>query len=167
MFSLATNICGSDLHMVRGRIPPKVGTVLGHEMTGEIVEVGPDVENFKPGDLVRKIFFSLLLFSFPLSHLPLSSLSSLLSLSSLSFLLSPLSSVNPNFLPLFSLLLSSPNCLSIGFCSLQRSLWSLPKLLPGTHERVSQYQPTRRRYDYVITPFLSPPPCSSLIPLFV
>jgi glutathione-independent formaldehyde dehydrogenase len=50
---IATNICGSDLHMVRGRIPPKVGTVLGHEMTGEIVEVGPDVENFKPGDLVR------------------------------------------------------------------------------------------------------------------
>jgi glutathione-independent formaldehyde dehydrogenase len=53
---IATNICGSDLHMVRGRIPPKVGTVLGHEMTGEIVEVGPDVENFKPGDLVSVPF---------------------------------------------------------------------------------------------------------------
>lgn len=54
---VATNICGSDLHMARGRIPPKLGTVLGHEMTGEVVEVGIDVENFKPGDLVMPILF--------------------------------------------------------------------------------------------------------------
>ncbi len=54
---VASNICGSDLHLVRGRLPPKEGTVLGHEMTGEIVEVGPDVENFKPGDLVRMLWW--------------------------------------------------------------------------------------------------------------
>lgn len=40
---VTTNICGSDQHMVRGRTTAPVGQTLGHEMTGEIVEVGDDV----------------------------------------------------------------------------------------------------------------------------
>jgi NADPH:quinone reductase-like Zn-dependent oxidoreductase len=41
---VATNICGSDQHMVRGRTTAPEGLVLGHEITGEVVEVGPGVE---------------------------------------------------------------------------------------------------------------------------
>jgi glutathione-independent formaldehyde dehydrogenase len=48
---VATNICGSDQHMVRGRTTAPVGLVLGHEITGEIVEVGRDVEFVKVGDV--------------------------------------------------------------------------------------------------------------------
>jgi threonine dehydrogenase-like Zn-dependent dehydrogenase len=33
--------------MVRGRTTAPVGLVLGHEITGEVVEVGPDVEFVK------------------------------------------------------------------------------------------------------------------------
>ena len=47
----ATNICGSDQHMVRGRTTAPQGLVLGHEITGEVVEVGPGVEFIKVGDL--------------------------------------------------------------------------------------------------------------------
>jgi glutathione-independent formaldehyde dehydrogenase len=49
--NVATNICGSDQHMVRGRTTAPAGLVLGHEITGEVVEVGPDVEFVKVGDL--------------------------------------------------------------------------------------------------------------------
>ena len=49
--NVATNICGSDQHMVRGRTTAPEGLVLGHEITGEVVEVGPDVEYIKVGDL--------------------------------------------------------------------------------------------------------------------
>ena len=48
---LATNICGSDQHMVRGRTTAPAGLVLGHEITGEVVETGPDVEFVKVGDI--------------------------------------------------------------------------------------------------------------------
>lgn len=48
---VTTNICGSDQHMVRGRTTVSAGTVLGHEITGEIIEVGSDVEFMKVGDL--------------------------------------------------------------------------------------------------------------------
>ncbi len=54
--SVATNICGSDQHMVRGRTTAPPGLLLGHEITGEIVEVGPDVEYNKVGDLVSVPF---------------------------------------------------------------------------------------------------------------
>lgn len=37
--NVATNICGSDQHMVRGRTTAPVGQSLGHEITGEVVEV--------------------------------------------------------------------------------------------------------------------------------
>lgn len=48
---VATNICGSDQHMVRGRTTAPKGLVLGHEITGEVVEVGRDVEFIARGDL--------------------------------------------------------------------------------------------------------------------
>src|SRR4051812_27132302 len=48
---VATNICGSDQHMVRGRTTAPPGLVLGHEITGEVIEVGPGVEFIKVGDL--------------------------------------------------------------------------------------------------------------------
>jgi glutathione-independent formaldehyde dehydrogenase len=48
---VATNICGSDQHMVRGRTTAPPGLSLGHEITGEVVEVGPGVEFIKVGDL--------------------------------------------------------------------------------------------------------------------
>lgn len=53
---IVTNICGSDQHMVRGRTTAPVGLVLGHEITGEIIEVGRDVEFFEVGDLVSVPF---------------------------------------------------------------------------------------------------------------
>jgi glutathione-independent formaldehyde dehydrogenase len=48
---VATNICGSDQHMVRGRTTAPVGLVLGHEITGEVIETGPGVEFIQTGDL--------------------------------------------------------------------------------------------------------------------
>src|SRR5918993_390261 len=53
---VATNICGSDQHMVRGRTTAPVGQTLGHEITGEVAEVGRDVEFVKQGDLVSVPF---------------------------------------------------------------------------------------------------------------
>jgi glutathione-independent formaldehyde dehydrogenase len=53
---VATNICGSDQHMVRGRTTAPAGMVLGHEITGEIIEAGDDVEYLKAGDLVTVPF---------------------------------------------------------------------------------------------------------------
>jgi glutathione-independent formaldehyde dehydrogenase len=48
---VATNICGSDQHMVRGRTTAPAGLILGHEITGEVIETGPGVEFIKEGDL--------------------------------------------------------------------------------------------------------------------
>lgn len=53
---ISTNICGSDQHMVRGRTTAQTGLVLGHEITGEVIEVGADVETLKKGDLVSVPF---------------------------------------------------------------------------------------------------------------
>jgi glutathione-independent formaldehyde dehydrogenase len=54
--TVTTNICGSDQHMVRGRTTAPVDLVLGHEITGEVVECGPDVEFIKVGDIVSVPF---------------------------------------------------------------------------------------------------------------
>nr|WP_296073754.1 formaldehyde dehydrogenase, glutathione-independent [uncultured Actinoplanes sp.] len=54
--TVATNICGSDQHMVRGRTTAPEGLVLGHEITGEVVDVGPDVEFIKVGDVASVPF---------------------------------------------------------------------------------------------------------------
>src|SRR6201984_2504277 len=53
---VTTNICGSDQHMVRGRTTAPKGLVLGHEITGEIIEKGKDVEYLAIGDLVTVPF---------------------------------------------------------------------------------------------------------------
>ncbi|TFC30224.1 formaldehyde dehydrogenase, glutathione-independent [Cryobacterium sp. TMT1-3] len=54
--TVTTNICGSDQHMVRGRTTAPSNLVLGHEITGEVVEAGPDVEFIKVGDIVSVPF---------------------------------------------------------------------------------------------------------------
>ncbi len=53
---VTTNICGSDQHMVRGRTTAPQGLILGHEITGEVIEAGRDVEFIKVGDLVSVPF---------------------------------------------------------------------------------------------------------------
>ncbi len=53
---LATNICGSDQHMVRGRTTAPKGLLLGHEITGEIIEKGKGVEFLDVGDIVSVPF---------------------------------------------------------------------------------------------------------------
>ena len=55
---VSTNICGSDQHMVRGRTTAPAGLVLGHEITGEVIEKGVDVELIDVGDIVLR-FLSL------------------------------------------------------------------------------------------------------------
>ena len=53
---LMTGICGTDLHIyewdewARATIP--VPLVIGHEFVGEVVEVGSNVADFRPGELV-------------------------------------------------------------------------------------------------------------------
>ena len=47
-------ICGSDLHVYHGRETGlDLGTVMGHEFVGEIVEVGPGVRDFAAGTSSR------------------------------------------------------------------------------------------------------------------
>src|SRR6266699_1639681 len=53
---ISTNICGSDQHMVRGRTTAPSGLILGHEITGEVIEAGRDVLFIKKGDIVSVPF---------------------------------------------------------------------------------------------------------------
>src|SRR3984893_16221123 len=53
---VSTNICGSAQHMVRGRTTAPPGLVLGHEITGEVIEAGSDVQFIGVGDLVSVPF---------------------------------------------------------------------------------------------------------------
>jgi glutathione-independent formaldehyde dehydrogenase len=53
---VTSNICGSDQHMVRGRTTAPENLVLGHEITGEVIERGRDVEFIEVGDLVSVPF---------------------------------------------------------------------------------------------------------------
>ncbi len=49
----STAICGSDLHLYDGYIPTmEKGDIVGHEFMGEIVELGPGVNNLEVGDRV-------------------------------------------------------------------------------------------------------------------
>ena len=49
----ATAICGSDLHLYRGKIPQvKDGDIFGHEFMGVVEEVGPEVTAVAKGDRV-------------------------------------------------------------------------------------------------------------------
>ena len=49
-------LCGSELHVYRGHQKSPTGFIMGHEFTGTIVESGPDVKNFKPGDQIVSPF---------------------------------------------------------------------------------------------------------------
>ncbi len=53
---VSTNICGSDQHMVRGRTTAPKDLILGHEITGEVIEIGPGVEFIAVGDIVSVPF---------------------------------------------------------------------------------------------------------------
>jgi NADPH:quinone reductase-like Zn-dependent oxidoreductase len=48
--------------MVRGRTTAPAGMVLGHEITGEVIEKGHDVEYLETGDLVSVPFKRLSIF---------------------------------------------------------------------------------------------------------
>ena len=49
----ASGLCGTDLHIASGEYPPaRPGVTLGHEFTGTIVEVGPDVEGLGAGERI-------------------------------------------------------------------------------------------------------------------
>jgi S-(hydroxymethyl)glutathione dehydrogenase/alcohol dehydrogenase len=48
----ACGVCHSDLHYVKGLVPMKIPTLLGHEAAGVVEQVGNLVTNVKPGDHV-------------------------------------------------------------------------------------------------------------------
>lgn len=50
----ASGVCHTDLHAVEGDWPvkPKLPLIPGHEGIGEVVALGPDVENIEKGDIV-------------------------------------------------------------------------------------------------------------------
>jgi (R,R)-butanediol dehydrogenase / meso-butanediol dehydrogenase / diacetyl reductase len=48
----ACGICGSDLHTYAQGLFAEEGQVMGHEFSGEVVEVGPEVERLAVGDRV-------------------------------------------------------------------------------------------------------------------
>ncbi|PQE17131.1 Alcohol dehydrogenase zinc-containing protein [Rutstroemia sp. NJR-2017a BBW] len=45
-------LCGSELHVFRGHQPSKTDFIMGHETTGEIVELGSEVKTHQKGDIV-------------------------------------------------------------------------------------------------------------------
>lgn len=47
-------ICGTDLHLFHGKMDHRVKMpqVIGHEMSGTVAAVGPDVKDYRPGDRV-------------------------------------------------------------------------------------------------------------------
>src|SRR5260370_447641 len=49
----ASETCGWDLHLYGGFVPGmEKGDILGHEFMGEVVDVGRNVRNLRPGDRV-------------------------------------------------------------------------------------------------------------------
>ncbi len=55
----ATSICGSDLHLYRGALDPimeKGKSQTGHELVGEVLDVGRGVGRFKRGDRVSMAY---------------------------------------------------------------------------------------------------------------
>lgn len=51
-----TGLCGSELHVFRGHQKSDTGFVMGHEFTGNIVEIGEGVKDFKVGDRIVASF---------------------------------------------------------------------------------------------------------------
>ncbi len=52
----ATGACHSDLHFIEGLWPIQTPAVLGHEASGVVERVGPDVTYVEPGDHVIMLF---------------------------------------------------------------------------------------------------------------
>jgi 2-desacetyl-2-hydroxyethyl bacteriochlorophyllide A dehydrogenase len=52
----ATGICGSDLHILHGRVPVEPGFTIGHEFVGTVLAVGDDVERVAAGNRVLGCF---------------------------------------------------------------------------------------------------------------
>lgn len=48
----AVGVCGTDIHIYHGRLTTGTGVVIGHELAGEIVQVGSEVTDVKIGDRV-------------------------------------------------------------------------------------------------------------------
>jgi alcohol dehydrogenase len=56
---LATSMCGSDLHLYRGALDPimeKGVSQTGHELCGEVLEIGSNVSKFKIGDRITMAY---------------------------------------------------------------------------------------------------------------
>ncbi|MEO0182497.1 MAG: alcohol dehydrogenase catalytic domain-containing protein, partial [candidate division WOR-3 bacterium] len=54
---LATSICGTDLHIYQWnewaqRRIKKLPQIMGHELCGQVVEIGANVKNIKKDDLI-------------------------------------------------------------------------------------------------------------------
>ena len=54
----ASGVCHSDLSIIHGYVPIPPPTILGHEGTGTVEEVGPEVASVKAGDRVVAAFTS-------------------------------------------------------------------------------------------------------------
>ena len=48
----AAGICGTDIHIIHDQFPYWPPVIMGHEFSGQIVEVGPEVTGYKVGDRV-------------------------------------------------------------------------------------------------------------------
>ena len=48
----AAGICGTDIHIMEDRFPNNPPVILGHEFSGEIIEVGQNVAGYQVGDRV-------------------------------------------------------------------------------------------------------------------
>lgn len=53
---LATGICRSDDHVVKGKYPSKIPVIVGHEAVGVVESIGEGVTTVKPGDKVIPFF---------------------------------------------------------------------------------------------------------------
>src|SRR4051794_34836253 len=49
-------ICGSDMHVLHGKLPMEPGDPIGHEAVGVVEQVGDGVTRFRPGDRVAISF---------------------------------------------------------------------------------------------------------------
>jgi threonine dehydrogenase-like Zn-dependent dehydrogenase len=49
---LLSSICGSDLHLYHEHEPQQVGTAMGHEFIGEVMDKGKAVKHLQVGDIV-------------------------------------------------------------------------------------------------------------------
>lgn len=48
----AIGVCGSDVHIYTGEFPTDTPIIIGHEFSGEVVEIGKNIKNFAKGDRI-------------------------------------------------------------------------------------------------------------------